>query len=61
MKMNWYDHDVVKNHTYGFEELREYAARFDADYVEKETGVSRETIEKMALLLHRSSPGAPPI
>lgn len=53
---DWYDHDFVENHTYGFEELREYAARFDVDYVEKETGVSREEIEKLAFLLYKSSP-----
>jgi anaerobic selenocysteine-containing dehydrogenase len=52
----WYDEDFVANYTLGFEELKNYAAKFTDQYVEKETGVSGELLNKIAKMFCDSSP-----
>lgn len=52
----WYDEKFVANYTLGFEELKNYAAKFTNQYVEKETGVPSETINKIAKMFCDSSP-----
>ncbi len=52
----WYDTDFIENHTIGFEQFKDYSARFDVETVAKETGITPEKIEEMAQILYHSSP-----
>ncbi len=42
-----YDVEFINRHTYGFEKFAEYADRFTPEYVEVETGVSRDVFDKL--------------
>jgi anaerobic selenocysteine-containing dehydrogenase len=44
----WYDQAFVKEHTIGFEELAQYARKFNPRYVAEETGISQEDIYKLS-------------
>lgn len=42
-----YDAEFINKYTYGFEKFAEYVDRFTPEYVEAETGVSREVFDKL--------------
>lgn len=54
----WYDEDFVADHTLGFAQLKNYAAKFTDSYVEKETGVPTETLNEIAKIFCNCSPQA---
>jgi len=53
-----YDREFVENWTVGFEELREYAARFTPEEVERITRVPAPVVEETARLIARGGPAA---
>ena len=54
----WYDEEFVSGYTVGFQELKDYAAKFSDEYVEKETGVSSSILNKVAKIYCQNSPRA---
>ena len=53
-----FDHDFVANHTYGFDEYRDYVKTFTPQKAEKITGVPAKQIRKAARLYATSKPAA---
>lgn len=53
---DWYDHDYVENHTYGFEEYAAECAKFDLETVEKITGVPGDKVVAAAELICKNGP-----
>lgn len=52
----WYDQAFVKEHTKGFEELAQYARKFNPRYVAEETGISQDDIYKISKTIAESAP-----
>ncbi|MCX7705628.1 MAG: formate dehydrogenase subunit alpha [bacterium] len=50
-----FNENFIKEHVEGFEEFREFMKRFNLDQVEQITGVSKETIRKIAQIYSRSN------
>lgn len=55
---NLYDQDFVLNHTYGFEEYKEYVATFTPEKGEELTGVSADKIREAARMFATVKPSA---
>ena len=53
---NRYDQQFVKEYSVGFEKFADYAERFTAEFVSRETGVSIDLLEKIAALMGRNAP-----
>ena len=51
---DWYDKDFVKSYTIGFDKVARYAADFTPGAVEVQTGVSAQTVIKIASLIHQA-------
>ncbi len=58
IKNSWYDKDFVDRYTIGFDKLKNYAQKFTPDYVEKETGVSKDILYSIARDFYLNSPRA---
>ncbi|MFY9140770.1 MAG: molybdopterin-dependent oxidoreductase [Thermacetogeniaceae bacterium] len=52
----WYDQAFVEEHTIGFEELAQYARKFNLRYVAEETGISQDDIYKISKTIAESAP-----
>ena len=52
----WYDQAFVKEYTIGFEELAQYARKFNPRYVAEETGISQDDIYQISKTIAESAP-----
>jgi len=52
----WYDEAFVKEFTIGFEELAQYARKFNPRYVAEETGISQDDIYQISKTIAESAP-----
>ncbi|HKI99574.1 MAG TPA: formate dehydrogenase subunit alpha [bacterium] len=57
LKNGWEDKEMIRDRTYGIEDLKKELERYDIDTVADVTGVPKETIEKMAKLMADNRPG----
>ncbi|GAB6932257.1 FdhF/YdeP family oxidoreductase [Calditerricola satsumensis] len=51
------DHDFVRNHVNGYEELKAHVQRYDWETLEKEAGLSRERMREFAEILAKARTG----
>lgn len=56
IKNKWYDQAFIKEYAKGFEELAQYAQKFDLRYVTNETGISQDDIFKISKIIAESAP-----
>jgi anaerobic selenocysteine-containing dehydrogenase len=51
-----YDHELVANYSIGFEEIADYAQKFTPEYVQQQTGVYAEVVDRIAQLIAANRP-----
>lgn len=54
---NWVDHEFIKNHSAGFDELKNYLQNESWDNLEKYSGLSRGRMKDFALIMHEARRG----
>jgi len=56
ISMNNYDREFVEHYSVGFEKFAAYAEQFTPEFVEQQTGVDRQTVVKIAMMIARYRP-----